>query len=324
MKKKLNEAILLICSLIFLSFLLFHSRQCILYASQGLLIWYQNMIPSLFPFMVLSGFMIRSGISIRIGQLLQPILGLFFPLSSQMLYAIFMGFLCGFPMGAKIVTELLEKEEITLKEATYLLSFCNNIGPLYLLGYVMNLFPYNKLPFLGFMYLIPLLYGYITRIFMLPKTSKKNTTYKSSLKSTENLLLCFQNSLLSAIEQITMLGGCMIIFNCFQIIPNYLLQLFTSFYPHISSNLLHGLLCSLLEIGGGLKALSIPSISDAGSSNNMFLVLSLLSFGGISCLFQTCLVIKNTNLKISTYIKHKVIQSSIFIILFFINHAIHL
>ena len=140
MLKKTITCLLSCILFLLIALLLIFPAQSIVYSTRGLELWFQKMIPSLFPFMILSGFMIRSGISVRIGQLLQPILGIFFPLSSQMLYVIFMGFLCGFPVGAKIVTELLEKEEITLKEATYLLSFCNNIGPLYLLGYVMNLF----------------------------------------------------------------------------------------------------------------------------------------------------------------------------------------
>ena len=126
MKKILIQFIFTLFCCSFLLLLLFYSAECISLASNGLLIWYKNMIPSLFPFMVLSGFMVRSGLSLKIGQWLQPVLGLFFRLPSQMLYAIFMGFLCGFPMGAKIVADMLEKEQITLKEGEYLLAFCNN------------------------------------------------------------------------------------------------------------------------------------------------------------------------------------------------------
>ena len=75
MKKILSQSVFTLFCCSFLILLLFFSQECISLASNGLLIWYKNMIPSLFPFMVLSGFMVQSGLSLKIGQWLQPILG---------------------------------------------------------------------------------------------------------------------------------------------------------------------------------------------------------------------------------------------------------
>ena len=109
----------------------------------------------------------------------------------------------------------------------------------------------------------------------------------------------------------------MVFFNCIQIYPQTLNQYFhtsssfsfVSFFPDI--------LCSLIEIGGGLKQLS-ESATMSNTSMSLYLPLSLLTFGGLSCIVQTYFIIKNTGLKINTYIKHKVIQSWIYIILFLI------
>lgn len=340
MKKSLITFFFSCFSCIFLILLLFCSKECISLAFNGLLIWYRNMIPSLFPFMVLSGFMIKTGLSLKIGQWLQPFLGFIFRLPSQMLYAIFMGFLCGFPMGAKIVADMLEKEQITPKEGEYLLAFCNNIGPLYMLGYVIPLFNYNDiLKILAFMYLIPLGYGLFLRYFcshyfcetnFSQKINKlfyrKLTTtsvlsacsYKEKPNSVSNYISYFQQSLSSAIEQITLLGGCMIFFNCIQIFPlqfNNLLTT-TSFKAH--SDFIQGILCSLIEIGGGLKLLANIFSEYTAEPHSFLLLLSLLTFGGLSCIAQTCFILKNTGLEIRTYLKHKLIQSCIFIILLFI------
>lgn len=349
MKKTLIQVFFTCFCYIFLILLLFYSKECISLASNGLLIWYRNMIPSLFPFMVLSGFMIRTGLSLKIGQWLQPFLGIFFRLPSQMLYAIFMGFLCGFPMGAKIVSDLSESEQVTKKEGEYLLAFCNNIGPLYMLGYVIPLFGYEDIAkILGLMYLVPLVYGLFLRYFSsfsfadsyihpkpirnLSQTKRKTYFYKTTATHTlsvcaytrgnnasPNYLSCFQQSLSSAIEQITLLGGCMVFFNCLLIFPEllgtYLAQ--TIFTPQYSS-LFSGILCSLIEIGGGLKQLMLVSVKTNAVSLPVFLPLSLLNFGGLSCIAQTCFILKNTGLKISTYIKHKLIQSCIFLILMFL------
>ena len=325
MKKILIQFIFTLFCCSFLLLLLFYSAECISLASNGLLIWYKNMIPSLFPFMVLSGFMVRSGLSLKIGQCLQPVLGLFFRLPSQMLYAIFMGFLCGFPMGAKIVADMLEKEQITLKEGEYLLTFCNNIGPLYMLGYVIPLFGYENIgKILGLMYLIPLGYGlglrYFSPTFSTLYNSKSKSfnlsvcSYPKDISLSPNYLICFQQSLSSAIEQITILGGCMVFFNCLLIFPKMLENLFSNTTFWINSSLLNSIFSSLIEIGGGLKLLSLDFTIMNNHPAYLYLPLALLTIGGLSCIAQTYFITKNTGLKISTYIKHKIIQSCIYIL----------
>lgn len=341
---------------IFFLLLLFCSKECIQLASNGLLIWYRNMIPSLFPFMVLSGFIIRSGLSIKIGQCLQPFLGSLFRLSPPMLYTIFMGFLCGFPMGAKIVVDMLEKRQITEKEGEYLLSFCNNIGPLYMLGYVIPLFDYKNIwQILGWMYLVPLGYGLFLRYFSKRYASLHQTKYASipntsffynqthsqrmiscsyltnNIPSSISYVSCFQQSLSSAIEQITMLGGCMVFFNCLLIFPQMITIVFSQTPLACTSPILTAIFSSLIEIGGGLQQLaSLYDLTDASINLNLqyfllkapdtlhLLPLALLSFGGFSCIAQTCFLLKNTGLKISTYLKHKSIQSCIFILFMFL------
>lgn len=340
MKKSLNHCFftLFCCSFLFL--LLFYSRECIFLASNGLLIWYKNMIPSLFPFMVLSGFMIRTNLSLKIGQWLQPFLGLFFHLPAQMLYTIFMGFLCGFPMGAKIISDLLEKEQITQKEGEYLLAFCNNIGPLYMLGYVIPLFGYeNSWKILVLMYLVPFAYGLCIKHFYSPfialssKTinHKRNSdqilfscSYSHKRPESPNYLICFQQSLSAAVEQITLLGGCMIFFNSLQIYPEIIKNYFSTNFSPTSSRLFSGILCSLIEIGGGLKQLELSLNSSETPALFTYLPLTLLSFGGLSCIVQTYFIIKNTGLKIRTYVKHKLVQSCVFIILLLLQKFLHI
>ena len=328
MKKAINQYFFTFFCCSFLFLLLFYSEECIFFASNGLLIWYKNMIPSLFPFMVLSGYMIRTNLSLKIGQWLQPFLGFFFHLPAPMLYTIFMGFLCGFPLGAKIISDLLDKKQITQKEGEYLLAFCNNIGPLYMLGFVIPLFGYeNSWKILSLMYFVPFVYGICIQYFYSPyinvssKTTiyKKNTTqqlsscsYSPGLSETPNHLICFQQSLSSAIEQITLLGGCMIFFNSLQIYPEMIRNYFADNSSQASLTLFSDILCSMIEIGGGLKQLKLSLTEN--SILFTCLPLSLLTFGGLSCIAQTYFIIKNTGLKISTYIKHKLIQVCVFII----------
>ena len=107
------------------------------YASMGLQLWFNKMIPTLLPFMILSSIMIQLQINTTFMRIFEPILYPIFHVNKQCLYAIFIGFLCGFPMGAKTCQELYELKKITKAEAEYLLSFNNNIGPVYFVSFVL-------------------------------------------------------------------------------------------------------------------------------------------------------------------------------------------
>lgn len=347
MKKTISNIFMEFLVFAFILLLLFCSNDCTALASNGLLIWFENMIPSLFPFMILSGFMIRSGLAEKLGTLLQPFLGILFRLPSPMLYVIFMGFLCGFPMGAKIIADMLEKKQITKKEGEFLLAFCNNIGPLYMLGYVIPLFDLKKtFRIFLLMYGVPLGYGIFLRYFssyrqefshnlplkhsyFIPQMHTLKLPFKNTKKTAAPLLhatvstnysTALYQSFTNAIEQITLLGGCMIFFNCLQIFP-LLLHKYLIYFPgnFLHKTFIQGILCSLLEIGGGLSFFA--------SHENALLILAmpffipvsiaLLTFGGFSCLFQAYLILKPTGLSIRSYILHKLFQSVLIIVIFY-------
>ena len=147
----------------------------------------------------------------------------------------------------------------------------------------------------------------ITKCEYLP--SVINCTPKSKI----NYLSCFQESLSSAIEQITLLGGCMVFFNTLLVIPLKLIDLISSIYPISHIDFIKGILCSFIEIGGGFQLLAIQNSSPHLSP---YLLISLLTFGGLSCIIQTFFLIKNTGLNLFTYLKHKTIQSCIYILLY--------
>ena len=272
------------------------------YASTGLTLWFTKMVPTLLPFMILSGIMIRMNLTERFVGLLHPLLHRIYGTSRNGSYTIIMGFLCGFPMGARIVGELYEQHKLSREESALLLSFCNNIGPIYFLSYVIPTLGIDNpgRPFL-LMYGIPLLYGFLLmriRPWMTRKVSScENHPEARSLQARQpgscSLLAAIDASVLSGLIGIARLGGYMVFFN--------LLNIVFQPFQHVNTNILNIYRC-LLEITSGIDC--------SGRSIN-FAILILLPFGGFSCIAQTYSMIRQTDLSLRPYLYHKAVQTAI-------------
>lgn len=281
--------------------ILSHSSLSLYYAFHGLTLWYGNMVPALLPFMIISGIIVKKNMAPYIMKLIQPLFSFVFRVRSSLSYGIFMGFLCGFPMGAKVARDLYLQGLVSKKEAEYLLAFCNNFGPIYMLSFALPVLGLeNKaVPALLGFYLIPLIYGIVLRYTLyrdIPKQGERLTMLSYEKIS---FMQALYDSIKDSIESITMLCGYMVFFNLF------------NFAIHILAPKLLGYLSPIFEITGGLSIL--------GKANPTY-GLVLLSFGGLCCFAQTYSVISSTDLSFGNYIKHKLLQTllcSIYFLLFF-------
>ena len=106
-------------------------------ASYGLLLWFRHVLPTLLPYMVLINILIRTPALHWICHITSPFLCPLLGTSYYGTFAVLTGFLCGYPMGAKTASDLLDAQKISRSEASYLLSFCNNTSPAFILSYVV-------------------------------------------------------------------------------------------------------------------------------------------------------------------------------------------
>lgn len=270
------------------------------YASTGLQLWFVKMVPTLLPFMILSGIMIRMNLTENFVRLLHPFLHAVYGTSRNGSYTIVMGFLCGFPMGARIVGELYGEKKLSHEESVCLLSFCNNIGPIYFLSYVVPTLGIAS-PFLPFviMYGIPMLYGVlllrIRPLFHIGSGGKCSSRYVAGRPAPQScsLLSAIDSSVLSGLVGIAKLGGYMVFFN--------LLNIAFQPFHRVTPVLLKVYRC-LLEITSGI---------DYSGQSLYYAILILLPFGGFSCIAQTYSMIRQTDLPIRPYIFHKTVQTAL-------------
>ena len=110
------------------------SAQAVQACRAGLRLCAELILPSLFPFFVLSALLAKLGLPAQLGERLAPLGRRLFRVSGAGCTALLMGLLGGYPLGAAYIAELCENGCVDEEEAGRLLAFCNNSGPAFFLG----------------------------------------------------------------------------------------------------------------------------------------------------------------------------------------------
>lgn len=101
---------------------------------RGLAVCADSVVPSLFPFFVLSAAAAELGLPQRLARPLGPIMSRLFRVPGAGAAALAAGLLGGYPLGAAAAADLCRRGAVSRAEAGRLLGFCNNSGPAFLIG----------------------------------------------------------------------------------------------------------------------------------------------------------------------------------------------
>lgn len=119
--------------------LILDSRAALVGAQAGVELCLKTVVPSLFPFFVLSGLVVGSwGADLKMPRCLSGILP---GMADRMPALILPAFLGGYPVGAQAVCQSWRSGNLTKEEAQRLLAFSSNAGPAFLFGMVGQMFP---------------------------------------------------------------------------------------------------------------------------------------------------------------------------------------
>lgn len=261
-------------------------------ASAGLLLWFQIVLPTLLPFFILTNMMIRSNSIQYISNLCYPLFHRIFQVSKNGSFAILSGFLCGYPIGAKVTADLFQTNRISLEEASYLLSFCNNTSPAFIVSYIVLQHlrtPNLLIPSICILYLSPILCSFFfRRYYKIKNIACTEPNHENSIHFSFEMI---DDSIMNSFENITKVGGYIILFS----ILLYLGRQF-SIAPVLA----------VLEITNG-----IPLIFEITPEFHIQYIsaMALTSFGGFCAIAQTNSMISNTRLSIIPYIVEKLITT---------------
>ena len=302
MKNKTYFAIILIFILGFVG----NSKVCFDAVRSALELCCHAVIPSLFPFLVISKITIELGLAHSIARRFESTMRTFFHLPGSSAVAFIIGILSGYPVGAKIVVTLYEEKLCSENDAEQMLAFCNNSGPLFIIGTVGT-------AMLGSIQTGIILYsihvlsaitvGLLFRGAGASHTDRRFIHYKTSLLSDS-----LTKSILESVHTIILICGYVVFFAAIIAV----LRIFGFFSttavifnklgipPEITESFLAG----LIEISSGCTALSL-------SSAPLPLISFIVAWSGISAIAQVGGIIGKSRLSLKCFAISKLVHGII-------------
>ncbi|MBQ4568611.1 MAG: hypothetical protein IJA62_00915 [Ruminococcus sp.] len=133
---KTKAALIWVLVCVSLATLLIFPKECRNGGTNGAYLCIQVLIPSLFPFMVLSSFITESGLSAHLPQWMNKATMFIFNLPGCCTLTILLSLVGGYPVGASGIKSLWKQKMITKDQAKRMALFCVAAGPGFLVTYI--------------------------------------------------------------------------------------------------------------------------------------------------------------------------------------------
>ncbi len=301
----------LIIAILFLYLLLF-PETAVHDARAGLLLWYQSVVPVLFPFMLLCSLILRFRLTETLPAFLAQPAQILFGCSRSGAFAVITGFLCGFPMGAKVTSDLNRNGDISDEEAKFLYGFVNNLSP----GFIVSFLACDQMKCseYGVLFLINILgasvlYGTLTSVRFRKRNGrsrkgsaeaflcKKSACEMSACEiasSQENLFAAIDDCIYDSVRNTLRLGGYIVFFS---VLSGAALLL------PAASQMPWFYLIANIEVTNGIRMICSSELS---FSARFLLSHALSAFGGLSAAAQTAGISGMSPSLLFYYIKSRV------------------
>lgn len=276
-----------------------NAQKSILYAIDSINICISMIIPTLFPFFICSGLLIYSGFCESLAKVFRFCMMPLFRVNPVGASAFILGIVSGYPLGAVTAGELYKNNYISKIEAERLLTFCNNSGPLFILGSV-GIAVYTNLSYGIMLYAFHVLAAITVGIIFSFYKRKSFTAPQSIMTSPERSVgEIFSIALNNAIQNILIVCGAVIFFSIISRIVLGILPL-NSYFAAFAKG--------VCEFVTGTVAVSDLSIS---ISEKLIMTAFIVGFAGLSVHVQVMAVIAKYELSLVPYIIGKFLHGLI-------------
>ncbi len=285
-------------------------------AQNGLKLWANSVLPTLFPFFIATELLCRTNFVQILGKFLNKFMKPVFNVPGESAIAIIMGIISGYPVGAKVVCNLYDNKICSKSEAERLLAFTNNSGPIFILGSVgvslLGNVELGKILLISHI-LSSFIVGFIFRFWKRDQVDLTFRNYKSESKElirVSNLGEILGDAIKKSISTILLIGGFVVLFSVvvsilssLEILTNlaYFLAKFGIPYD-LSLSILTG----IIELTNGIQVASTAYL--AFPVPCLLTCSFLLGFGGLSVLLQVFSIIAKSKLSIKSYFYGKTLQ----------------
>ncbi len=279
--------------------ILTRSEYIIRYTRDSMNMCYELIIPTLFPFFVCSGLLIYSGFGTVLSKASQNIMRPLFNVAPAGSAAFVLGIITGFPLGAITSVQLYQSGNISKSEAERLLAFCNNSGPLFIIGSIGTAI-YGK-PLWGvILYGIHISASVLVGIIFRFYNKNKHTAPPTHLNTIElSLPEVFSKALSESAKNIITV--------CFSIIFFSAISRALLVNAHLSEGL-DVLISGLFEFSTGVLK---TSLLDYSIYEKLILTSFIVGFSGICVHIQVMAVTAGARLSLKPYILGKVLHGLI-------------
>jgi sporulation integral membrane protein YlbJ len=302
-------------------------RESLAAARDGLLLWSQNVLPGILPFVIGANLLMTLGGASFLGEFFSPVMKAAFKVPGTGGFALAIGLMSGYPVGTKVVCEMRTEGQLTKTEAQRLAALTSNAGPLFILGAVAaGMFGFAPLGYfmLATHYLGALSLGLIMRFYKGRDTKAKKSAEERQYplhiraframeaarrKDRRGFGLIFGHCVKNAVETMLIVGGFVVLFS----VISTILQLSGAFYALSAafgpilrfvgiSEMFHvEHFAGMVEMTNGVSLLSAHGMS----VQTVALSVAVISFGGLSILFQSINFISKTDISIPIFVMCK-------------------
>lgn len=264
--------------------------------------------PSVFPYLFITAIFTSLSLPQKFCSKLSPLTKRLFNTGGTAFYAFLLGGISGYPVGAKIISELYEKKFINEAEATRCASFCSTCSPMFLItGVGANMLKSSlKGVFILLINLFSALFTGFLFSFYKKKDTPKNTSAVYSVKKDD----LFFNGISSAVYGALTICGIITLFSLFSemLLSTGLLAPATKLFSLVfnSETLGKGIVLGLLECTGGLSVISLTT-----HPLSLPICSFLCCFGGISVIVQSMAYLKKAKVKTAVFLFAKILSGII-------------
>ncbi|MBQ7335429.1 MAG: hypothetical protein IJW92_03015 [Clostridia bacterium] len=297
-------------SIFCLFLILRNSDTAIEYMSRGLLLCAKTVIPSLFPFMVLSELIVSGGFGNAVLQRISRPLQRLFGISEDGCCAVLLGMVCGFPVGAKCAMLSYDSGRMSRAECERVLCFANAPSSAFLISAV-GVSLWGNRRFGVMLYLTVILSALITGIGMnlfSPKRRKEELGTSVPLPKEAPLSgpKLFTRAVRSSTESILLVCAYVVFFSAFTGTLNLILSQCS--IPHT----VHAALSGAFELSGGMsQAAALENTKLAA-----LMCAGIAGWSGLSVHCQVLSVCDGRGLSFRPYFLAKIVQSVLCVLIF--------